>query len=356
VVRVARAERRPVPVEIRTIGSVDPVTTVTVRARIGGALTKVYFTEGQLVRRDDLLFEIDPRPYEEAVRQAEANLARDRALLAQSEANHASALAQEAHYGKQAERYVKLAEQGIFSREQADVAEVEARARRTRVRAEAAAMDSARAAILADQSALETARLNLSYCTIRSPITGRTGQILVKEGNLVKANDIDLVTIHQVQPVNVLFGVTESYLPALRARMGRLAVEAAVPDTDLPPSQGSVVFLDNMVDRSTGTIRLKASFPNANGQLWPGQFVDVRLKLEERRDAVVAPGNAVQMGQNGTFVYVVKEDRTVEARPVKTGPRVDRLVLVEEGLAAGETVVVEGQMRLAPGTRVRIEP
>jgi multidrug efflux system membrane fusion protein len=354
VVKVAVSETRTVPIEIKTIGSVDPVTTIVVRARIGGNLSKVYFTEGQLVNKDDLLFEIDPRPYEEAIRQAEANIARDRALLAQAEANLASAEAQEAHYGKQAERYVRLAEQGIFSKEQADQAEVEARARRTRVRAERAAIDSSRAAILADQSALETAKLNLAYCTIRSPITGRTGQILVKQDNLVKANDVDLVTIHQVQPVNVLFGVTENYLPEIRARMNRLPVMASVPKTPLPPSHGSVVFMDNMVDRSSGTIRLKATFPNIDGRLWPGQFVDVSLKLAERKDAVVIPGNAVQAGQNGSFVYVVKADNTVELRPVKTGARIERLVAIEEGLNGGETVVTEGQIRLAPGARVRI--
>jgi multidrug efflux system membrane fusion protein len=333
---------------------VDPVTTIVVRARIGGALTKVYFTEGQLVKQGDLLFEIDPRPYEAAIRQAEANIARDKALLAQAEANLASAEAQEIFYGKQSERYVRLAEQGIFSREQADQAEVEARARRTRVRAERASIDSSRAAILADQAALETAKLNLAYCTIRSPITGRTGQLLVKQDNLVKADDVDLVTIHQVQPVNVMFGITENYLPEIRARMGRLPVMALVPNTMLPPSQGSVVFMDNMVDRPTGTIRLKASFPNTDGRLWPGQFVDVSLKLDDRRNSVVIPGNAVQAGQNGSFVYVVKADQTVELRPVKTGARVDRMVTIEEGLNGGETVVTEGQIRLAPGARVRI--
>lgn len=354
VVKVAVAETRTVPIEIKTIGNVDPITTIVVRARIGGALTKVYFTEGQLVKKDDLLFQIDPRPYEEAIRQAEANIARDRAQVAQSEANLASAEAQEVHYTKQAERYTKLAEQGIFSQEQAEVAEVEARARRTRVRAERAAIDSGKAAVLAGQAALETARLNLAYCTIRSPITGRTGQLLVKQDNLVKANDVDLVTIHQVQPVNVLFGVTENYLPEIRARMGHLPVTAVVPNTSLAPSQGSVVFLDNMVERSSGTIRLKASFPNTDTRLWPGQFVDVSLKLDDRKNAVVVPGNAVQVGQNGSFVYVVKPDKTVELRNIKTGARLDRMVTVDEGLKSGETVVTEGQMRLAPGARVRI--
>lgn len=354
VVRVSVSETRTVPIEIKTIGNVDPVTTIVIRARIGGALTKVYFTEGQLVKKDDLLFEIDPRPYEEAVRQAEANIVRDRALLAQSQAKLSSAEAQDAHYGKQAERYARLAEQGIFSKEQADQAAVEARSRRTGVRAESAAVDSARAAIVADQSALDTAKLNLAYCTIRSPITGRTGQILVKQDNLVKANDNDLVTIHQIQPVNVVFGVTENFLPAIRARMNRLPVIASVPNTSTPPSTGSVVFMDNMVDRTSGTIRLKATFPNHDSRLWPGQFVDVSMKLEDRLNAVVVPGNAVQAGQMGTFVYVVKPDQTVELRPIKIGARIDRMITVEQGLASGETVVIEGQIRLAPGSRVSV--
>lgn len=352
-VKVAVSERRTVPIEVKTIGSVDPVTTIVVRARIGGALTKVYFEEGQIVKKDDLLFEIDPRPYEEAIRQAEANIARDKALLAQAEANLARAENQERHYNKQAERYVKLAEEGIFSKEQADQAEVEARARRTGVRAERAAIDSAKAAILADQSALETAKLNLSYCTIRSPITGRTGQLLVKQDNLVKANDVDLVTIHQVKPVNVVFGVTERFLPEVRARMGRLPVKAVVPNTSLAPSIGSVVFIDNMVDRTSGVIRLKATFPNLDTRLWPGQFVEVSMKLDDRNNAVLVPGNSVQAGQNGPFVYVVKQDKTVELRPVKPGSRVDRMIVIEEGLSEGETIVTEGQIRLAPGMRVR---
>lgn len=354
VVKVAMSQTRNVPIELKTIGTVDPVTTIVVRARIGGSLTKVYFTEGQLVKQGDPLFEIDPRPYQQAVKQAEADLARDKAMLAQAQANLARAENQEAHYGKQAERYVRLAEQGIFSREQADQAEVEAKARRTGVRAERAAVESAQAAIVADETAIETAKLNLSYCTIRSPITGRTGQLLIQQDNLVKANDVDLVTIHQIQPVNVAFGITENHLPEIRARGGRLTVTATVPNTQVAPSTGSVAFIDNMVDRTSGTIRLKAVFPNADTRLWPGQFVEVSMKLDERPNAVIIPGNAVQVGQAGSFVYVVRGDKTVELRPIKTGARVDRMLVVEDGLQPGETVVTEGQIRLAPGSRVKV--
>lgn len=354
-IKVAVAETRSVPVEIATIGSVEPINTIVVKSQIGGILTGVFFTEGTVVKKGEKLFEIDPRPYQEAIRHAEATLARDKALLAQAEANLARAQAQEAHYGKQADRYEKLAEQGIFSREQADQAGVEARARRTAVRAELAAIESAKAAIRADESAVDEARLNLSYCTITSPIDGRTGRIAVKQGNLIKANDVELVTIHQTQPVYVSFAVTEQYLAVVRARLGRLGVRAVIPG-DATPAEGQVTFLDNMVDRTTGTIRLRGTFRNADARLWPGQFVDVRMRLEERPNAVVVPAVAMQTGQPGTYVYVVKPDNTVELRVVKPGPQVNQLLSLETGLAAGETVVIEGHLRLAPGARVRVAP
>jgi multidrug efflux system membrane fusion protein len=200
-VKVAKAESRTVPVEISAIGNVEASSTISLKALIGGAIIRVHFTEGDMVKKGQTLFEIDDRTYQEAIRLWEANLARDKALLAQAEANLARAQAQEVHYGKQAERYEKLAAEGIFSREQADQAAVEARSRRTAVRAETAAIESAQASIRADEAALATARLSLSYCTILAPITGRTGAIHVKQGNLVKANDVELVTIHQIKPV-----------------------------------------------------------------------------------------------------------------------------------------------------------
>ncbi len=353
-VRTATAVSQTIPVELTTIGNVEAYSTIVVKAQIGGTLQQVFFKEGDTVRKDDPLFEIDPRPYQEMVKQWEANRARDQALLQQAEANLSRAEAQEAHYGKQAERYERLAQEGVVSREQADQAVVEARARRTAVRAEVAAIGSAKAAIHADEAALSNARLNLSYCTIRSPIDGRTGNLLVKQGNLVKATDVELVTIHQIQPIYVTFSVPEVHLPSIRQRVGKLTVRATTPGNSQPAAVGAVTFIDNAVDRSTGSIRLKGTFTNQPSLLWPGQFVDVKLRLEERPNAVVVPAAALQTGQNGNYVYVVKPDQSVELRQVKPGPRLETGVSVDEGLAAGEVVVTEGHLRLAPGMKVRV--
>jgi multidrug efflux system membrane fusion protein len=354
-VKVSQAESRTIPVEIAAIGNVEAHSTISVKAQIGGALLKVRFREGDMVTQEQALFEIDPRPYEEAIRLAEANLARDKAMLAQAEANLARAQAQEAHYGKQAERYEKLAAEGIFSREAADQAAVEARSRRTTVRAETAAIESAQAAIRANEAAVANARLNLSYCTIRSPITGRTGALHVKEGNLVKANDVELVTIHQIQPVEVSFSVPEIHLLEIRRRLAGVAARVSIPGDDRPSEMARVNFIDNAVDSATGSIRLKATFPNRDLKLWPGQFVDVKLRLAERPGTVVVPAAAVQNGQNGNFAYVVTSKGAVEMRPVKPGPRLENnRVAIDAGLAAGETVVTEGHLRLAPGMQVRV--
>ncbi len=355
-VKVARAETRRVPVDLATVGNAEALSTIVVRAQIGGVLGKVHFEEGQIVKAGDPLFESDPRPYLGLIRQWEANLAREQAQLKLAEANLARAESQAAHYGKQAERYSQLADQGIFSREQSDLATVEARARRTGVRAETANIESVKAAIRADEVSVASAKLNLSYCSIKSPITGRTGAIRAKEGNLVKANDMELVTIHQIQPIYVTFSVPEEHLLKIRQRSGKLPVLAGIPGDTRPPAQGSLTFLDNAVDNTTGTIRLKATFSNSDGRYWPGQFVDVKLRLEDRPDAVVIPGAALQTGQQGNFVYVVKPDNSVELRVVMPGPRLDTLVSLTQGLATGETVVTEGQLRLTPGSKVTVMP
>jgi multidrug efflux system membrane fusion protein len=354
-VKVAKAESRTVPVEIAAIGNVEASSTITLKALIGGGIVRVHFTEGDMVTKGQTLFEIDDRPYQEAIRLWEANLARDKALLAQAEANLARAQAQEAHYGKQAERYEKLAAEGIFSREQADQAAVEARSRRTTVRAETAAIESAQASIRADEAALATARINLSYCVIRAPITGRTGTIHVKQGNLVKANDVELVTIHQIKPVQVSFAVPEIHLLEIRRRLASIAARVSIPGDQQPGPLAPVNFIDNSVDAATGSIRLKATFPNEDMKLWPGQFVDVKMRLAQRPDTVVVPAAAIQNGQNGNFAYVVKADGAVEMRPVKPGPRLDNnSIAVETGIQPGETVVTEGHLRLAPGMKVQV--
>lgn len=356
-VRVARSVTRSIPLEIVTSGNVEPLSTIVVRAQIGGALNKVLFEEGQMVKAGDTLFEIDPRPFEEAIRLGEANQAREEAQLKLAEANLARAQAQAEHYGKQAERYEKLAEQGIFSREQSDQAAVEARARRTGVRAETANIESVKAAIRADEAAVANARLNLAYCTIKSPISGRTGSIRVKAGNIVKANDTELVTIHQIQPLYVTFTAPEEHLSRIRGRKGALPVTAAIPgETNQAPARGTLSFLDNAVDNTTGTIRMKATFANQDGRFWPGQFVDVRLRLEDRPNTVAVPAAALQTGQQGNYVYVVKPDSSVELRTVTPGPRAGSEMALTEGLAAGETVVTEGHLRLVPGSKVKVLP
>ena len=353
-VKLATATLRTMPVEIKTIGKVEAIASVQVRAVIGGTIIKAYFNEGDTVKKGDLLFEIDSRSYQEAVKQWEANLARDQALQAQSEAQLASAKAQEAFYGMQAGRYEKLAAEGIVSREQADQANVEARARRTSVLAVSAAIDSIKATIRADAAALDNAKLTLSYCSIKALIGGRTGDMRIKPGNLVKANDSDLVTIHQVQPAYVTFTVPEARLITLRQRIakGALPVSAAIPGDSLPDSRGTITFLDNAVEAATGTIRLKATFPNAETRLWPGQFVHVRVLLEEQANAVVIPAAALQNSQAGNYVYVLTAAETVEMRPVTVGARVERDIAIDKGLRGGERVVVEGQLRLAPGMKV----
>lgn len=355
-VRVAQSAERSVPVEIVAVGNVEPWTTVVVKSPIGGTIVKMPFKDGDIVKRGDILFEIDPRQYQEAVRMWEANLAREKAVLAQTEAALARAQAQEAHFGKQADRYAKLFEQGIVSRELADQTAVEARARRTAVRSETAAIESAKAAIAADEAALSNARLQLSYCTVKALVNGRAGSIRVKEGNLIKAAETELVTIHQVQPVYVAFSVPEENLLEIRRRSsaGRLPVAAAIPGDTQPPATGTLSFLENSVDTTTGTIRLKAAFDNRDSRLWPGQFVDVKMKMQDRPRAVVVPAVALQTGQQGNYVYVVRPDKTVELRVVTPGPRIDSSVAIEQGLATGETVITEGQLRLAPGMRVKV--
>jgi multidrug efflux system membrane fusion protein len=356
LVKVAAAETRAMPVEVKTIGKVEAVTTIQVRAQVGGALLKAHFKEGDMVRAGDLLFEIDPRPYQLEIQQWEASIARAQAQLRQSEAELQRAQAQQEHAAKQQQRYERLATEGIFSREQSEQMALEARTRRSGVQLETAAIESAQASLRSAEAALATAKLNLSHCTIHSPIAGRTGSLRVHPGNLVRANDMDLVTIHQVAPTDVSFSIPEEKLLQLRDRMqgGGLPVTAAIPGDARTPAAGKIHFLESSVDATTGTIRLKAAFANADARLWPGQFVNVRVIMDQRPQAVVVPPTALQTGQAGNFVYVLKADSTIELRLVKAGPRDDTGISLEQGLAPGERVVVEGHLRVAPGVKVRV--
>ncbi len=352
---VATAVQKSVPVEIAAVGNVEAYSTISVRGQVSGQLTKVYFHEGDFVKKGDLLFEIDPRPLEAAVKQAEATLARDTAALHQYEANLARDMANERYAKSQAERYGTLFRDGVMSKDQMEQTSSAADALSQAVAADRAAIESAKADIAAARATLENARVQLSYTQIRSPIDGRTGNLTVKQGNVITAGSTELMTVNQVQPIYVTFSVPEMHLPAIKRYMaqGRLQVMARAQENDAQPEVGYLTFIDNAVDPSTGTIKLKGTFANPERRLWPGQFVRVTLRLTTKDDAIVIPNQAVQTGQDGTFVYVVKPDRTVESRPVTTGGRVDQDLVIEKGLRAGEVVVTEGQLRLAPGSRVQ---
>jgi multidrug efflux system membrane fusion protein len=328
-VSVAVVVAKTVPVRLRAIGNVEPYTTVAVKARIDGQIVAVHFKEGQEVRKGETLFEIDRRPFEAQLALAQANLGKDRALLD--------------HANEQQKRYKDLLDKKFVSPDA--YAQI-------RTNAETAA-----AQLRADEAAIDSARLQIGYCTIRSPITGYAGKIQIQEGNLVKANDtISLVVINQVVPINVSFSVPEQTLSAVRKYQadGELTVSAQVPNGGLAPVAGKLSFVDNTTDASTGTIKLKAEFPNIDKSLWPGQFVDVVLTLTHQENAIVVPVTAVQNGPNGQYVFIVKPDHSVDLRDIKIARSEGDFAVMASGLQPGETVVTVGQLRLAPGTKIAI--
>jgi multidrug efflux system membrane fusion protein len=329
-VTVATATRETVPVNVQTIGNVEAYSTVTVKSQVAAVIEQVHFMEGQDVRAGDLLFTLDARPFQAMLQQAEANLARDEAQASNARA--------------QAQRNKGLFDSGIISKDQYDT-----------FRTSADAMD---ASVRADKAAVENAHLQVGYCTIRAPITGRTGSLLVHAGNLIKSNDTSLVVINKIHPIYVTFSVPEQYLAQVRQRLarGRLEVLASsASDSGRKPDVGLLSFIDNSVDVSTGTITLKGTFPNASGQLWPGQFVNVSLQLAVEQDATVVPNQAVQDGQKGQYVYIVKPDMTAEYRPVVTGISTGGETIIQKGVEAGEKVVTEGQLRIFPGAKLKIK-
>ena len=354
-VTVAKASTRDVPVEVQVIGNVEAYSTITVKALVGGQLTTVHFKEGDFVRKGEKLFDIDPRPLEAAYNQAVANIARDQASLLQAQANLARDEANAKYQDSQAKRYGELFTAGVISKDQAEQLRASADAGAQAVNADKAAIASARANIGASQATAENAKVQLSYTSIYSPIDGRTGNLTVKQGNVVTANNMDMMTINQVEPIYVTFSVPEAQLPAIKKYMalGTLSVRSRPQDADTADEEtGKLTFVDNTVDITTGTIKLKGTFPNTDHKLWPGQFVRVTLRLTTQQNAVVVPNQAIQTGQTGAFVYVVKDDKTVETRPVVSGARVGQDMVVNQGLSVGETVVIEGQLRLAPGSKV----
>jgi multidrug efflux system membrane fusion protein len=359
-VTVADAVARDVPVQIRAIGNVQPLATVGVQSMINGEVVKVHFAEGHEVPAGALLFTIDPRQLQSALLQAQATLAQHRASVTQAEANLARDTAQLENARVEEQRYRKLVEGGFVAREQYDQIRTRELTLAATIEADRAAVETAKALVRAGEAAVENVRVQLTYTEIRAPIGGRTGNLLLNQGNVVKANDVGnpMVVINRVHPIYVAFSVPEAQIEAIkRSRTtGELLVEAQVTGAPGGAVRGRLTFMNNTVDPSTGTIQLKATFENTENALWPGQFVNVALTLTRQVGAVVVPAQAVQSGQKGQYLYVVKPDRTVEARPVVPGAADGRDVVITSGLAVGERVVIDGQLRLMPGTRVDVKP
>jgi multidrug efflux system membrane fusion protein len=385
-VGVAAVEQKAIPLQIQAIGTVEASAVVSIKAQVGGELLRVHIKEGQDVKKGDLLFSIDPRAYEAALAQAEANLARDRgqvqqarAVLERDRARIGQARAgllrdqtQAKNATVQEKRYADLLERGLIAQEQYDgirtnseslaatvgADEADVRSAEDTVRADEAAIKSAEQAAVADEALVDNAKLQLSYTTIRSPVDGRTGSLMLHEGNVVRVGgtgDSTLLVINQVQPIYVSFTVPQQQLPAINRYMaeGKLQVDA-LPAGEAKPVRGVVTFTDNAVDPTTGTIRLKASFTNAEKKLWPGQFVNVALTLATEPDALVVPSQAVQTGQQGAYVFVVKPDATVENRPVVVARTQGSESIIGKGLEKGESVVVDGQTRLVGGAKIEV--
>ena len=326
-VTATRAEQRTVPFEITAPGTVEPMQAVAVAPQVTGIVTTVRFREGDDVREGEVLVQIDARPYRNALQQAEATLARDVIQLANAR--------------RQVERYQGLAQSEYITTEQFEALQT--------------SMQSLEATVQSDSAAMDNARLNLEYTTIRSPISGRTGSLLIKEGNVVRAQgSAPIVTVNQTRPILVRFAVPAPLLPIVRQYQGGDLAVRVRPTSDTTSLSGTLIFVDNAVDTTTGTIMLKARFPNTDGQLWPGQFVTATLLLYEERDVVMVPVPAVVEAESGNYVYVVDEENQAQQRPVVVGRTVGDDVIVTQGLTGGETVVTDGQLRLVPGARVQI--
>jgi membrane fusion protein, multidrug efflux system len=325
---VATAERRSVPFELAATGTVEPLEAVAVQAQVGGILRRVAFKEGDEVKQGQVLFEIDPRPYRAALEQAQAALARDRA--------------QAANAAQEVQRYETLVQKQYVTQQQYE-----------QVKTTAA---TSQAALAGSQAALDQARLNLQYATIRAPISGRTGSLLLREGNLVRSGSSEpLVMINRLRPILVRFAVPAANLPLIREHKGQDVVVRAEPAGGGEPDEGALSFVDNAVDSSTGTILLKGKFPNDDGSLWPGGFVDVRLQLYVDRDALVVPSAAVVEGQQGSFVFIIQADSSAATRPVTVSRSAGDMAIISGGVQPGDRVVVDGQLRLRQGAKVQVK-
>ncbi len=327
-VTVATAVQKDVPVQITAIGTVESMTSVAVKSMLNGEITSINFKEGQDVKKGQLLFTIDKRPTEADLRRAEATLAKDMATAENARAD--------------ARRYQALFKEGVVASQQAEQMQT--------------AADAADALVQADRAAVTNARVQLVYTNIDSPINGRTGNVTIQLGNVVKANDLPLVTINQITPIYVTFTIPEQFLGEVKRYMAqrRLTVTAAVPN-DAKPAEGMLTFVDNTVDRQTGTIKLKGTFANSDRRLWPGQYINVTLTLTTQPNAVVVPSQAVQNGQQGQYVFVVNKDMTAESRQVSVARTIGNQSVIASGVLPGDVVVTDGQLRLTPGAKVEVK-
>ena len=358
-VEIAPATQKDVPIEIKSIGNVEALSTIAVRSQIEGTLQKVYFTPGNEVKKGDLLFTIDPRPLHAALNQAQANLLKAIIAVRQGQDIVAKDEANARNLRTIAKRDAILIEQGVISREEYDTAVSAAESAEATVRSDQSAVGNLQAAVKAEQATVDNARVQLGYTTIRALISGKTGNLAVTAGNLIRANDTSpLVTIAEAAPIYATFAVPEQDLFRIKQYSGSsdFKTEAVIPGDEAHPPLGKLSLVDNTVDSTTGTIRLKATFQNSDRRLYPGQFVNVVLTLGVEHDAIVVPSPAVQIGQDHMFVYVVKPDMTAELRNVKAGETIDDLTVIEEGLQPGEQVVTDGQLRLVPGAKVQAKP
>ncbi|KAA6459128.1 efflux RND transporter periplasmic adaptor subunit [Acidobacteria bacterium AB60] len=358
-VSVAKAYQSDIPIQVRVPAAITPFITVNVKSEVSGVLRRTLVHEGETVRIGDRLFEIEPAPFEAALREAKAQLERDTAQKRQAEATLERDIAAAENADKQAKRYDLLASDGVVSKEQQEQFRTAARVADQSTAVDRAALDVATGATRIDQAAIDRAQVDLDHCTIRSSLDGVAGYLAVQQGNFVRADaDTGLITLNEVSPVFVSFGVPDRYLQQVRLGIetSPLSLAVFVPGERQPIAQGLVREVDNTVDISTGAIRLRAVVPNHDHRLWPGQFVDAVLKLATDHKTVLIPKAAVELGEHGSYVFTVRKDFTVDQRAVRTGAETGDRVEILEGIEPGEEVVTDGQLRLRPGTKVRPEP
>lgn len=356
-VHVATAETARVPVEVTAFGSAESISTVELRAQVSGEVVEVLFREGDAVTAGQELFRIDPRPFEVALAQAEANVARFEAELKQAQAMLRENEVRARNADVEHQRNETLLAREIVTQEEFDRSRTAAEAARASAIASDAAVNSARENIRAAQAAIEHARLDLERSVLRSPMDGRTGNLMIHRGDIVSASSPDpMVVITQIKPIYVSFTLPERYLSELRAAdaAGDVTVRATIPQSGQDPVSGVLSFIDNQVERVTSTIRLKATFDNESETLWPGQYVDVRVELDVLENVITVPSQAVQTSQDGRYVYVISRDGIAELRPVTTGALYEGSIVITEGLQAGEVVVIDGHLRVLPGGPVKV--